>query len=106
MEKQTFGNIITKLRKENGMTQPELAKKIGVSDKAISKWERDLSLPDVNTISKLAEIFHISVDELMQVKINKKENMFYRYHELIDIILKGIALAMGIGVVVLALINC
>ena len=65
MNKQTFGNMIATLRKEHGMTQLELAEKVGVTDKAVSKWERDLSYPDVNSIPKLAEIFNVSVDELM-----------------------------------------
>lgn len=58
--------MISSLRKENGMTQSELAEKMGVTDKAVSKWERDLSYPDVNSIPKLAEVFGVSVDELMQ----------------------------------------
>lgn len=41
---------------------------MSVTDKAVSKWERDLSCPDVNSLPKLAEIFGISVDELMQIK--------------------------------------
>lgn len=68
MKKQTLGSMITSLRKENGMTQLELAEKMSVTDKAVSKWERDLSCPDVNSLPKLAEIFGISVDELMQIK--------------------------------------
>ena len=68
MRQQTFGTMIAALRKEQGMTQLELAEKMGVTDKAVSKWERDLSFPDVNSLPKLAEIFHVSVDELMQVK--------------------------------------
>lgn len=68
MKKQTMGMMISSLRKENGMTQLELAVKMGVTDKAVSKWERDLSCPDVNSLPKLAEIFQISVDELMQIK--------------------------------------
>ena len=40
----------------------------------MSKWERDLSFPDINSLPKLAEIFHVSVDELMQVKTDTKEN--------------------------------
>ena len=67
MKKKTLGMMIASLRKENGMTQFELAEKMGVTDKAVSKWERDLSCPDVNTIPKLAEVFGISVDELMQI---------------------------------------
>ncbi|EMC56387.1 helix-turn-helix domain-containing protein [Streptococcus mutans OMZ175] len=46
-----------------------------VTDKAVSKWERDLSFPDINSIPKLAEIFEVSVDDLMQVKINTKETI-------------------------------
>ena len=66
MKKQTFGMMIAGLRKERGMTQLELAEKMGVTDKAVSKWERDLSFPDVSSLPRLAEIFEISVDELMQ----------------------------------------
>ena len=68
MEKQTIGSMIAELRKKQGMTQAELAEKLGITDKAVSKWERDLSFPDVNSIPKLAEIFNVTVDELMQVK--------------------------------------
>ena len=50
MKQQTLGMMITSLRKEQGMTQLELAEKMGVTDKAVSKWERDLSCPDVNSL--------------------------------------------------------
>ena len=73
MKRQTLGTMIATLRKENGMTQLELAEKMGVTDKAVSKWERDLSCPDVSSIPKLAEVFSVSVDELMQVKEEGKE---------------------------------
>ena len=53
------------------MTQSELAEKMGVTDKAVSKWERDVCCPDVSTIPKLSELFEVSVDDLMQ--ISKKE---------------------------------
>lgn len=75
MKKQTFGRMISSLRKEKGMTQLELAEKMGVTDKAVSKWERDLSFPDINSIPKLAELFEVSVDELMQVKSETKDNI-------------------------------
>ena len=63
--KNTFGSMIASLRKENGMTQLELAEKMNVTDKAVSKWERDLAFPDVQTLPKLAELFGCSVDELL-----------------------------------------
>ena len=77
MKKQTFGAMVAALRKEKGMTQLELAEKMGVTDKAVSKWERDLSFPDVSSIPKLAGILEVSVDELMQGKaaVNKRNKV-------------------------------
>lgn len=106
MKKRTFGNMIAALRKEKGMTQLELAEKMGVTDKAVSKWERDLSFPDVSSFPKLAEIFDVSVDELMQVKPGAKENENYAgIAEIVQTALKGVALAMGVAVVVLSIME-
>ena len=106
MKKQTLGMMISTLRKEKGMTQLELAEKMGVTDKAVSKWERDLSFPDINSIPKLAEIFEISVDELMQVKTETKENIGKnKVDEIVDVALKGIGMAMGIAVAVLSILG-
>ena len=68
MNKQTFGQFIAEMRKEKNWTQLELAEKMGVTDKAVSKWERDLSFPDVASLPRLAEIFGVSIDELMQMR--------------------------------------
>ena len=110
MNKQSFGEMISSLRKDRGMTQLDLAKKMGVTDKAVSKWERDLSFPDINSIPKLAEIFEVSVDELMQVKsdVNVVEEEVVKeskFEEVIDVVPKGIGLAMGIAVTVLAVLG-
>lgn len=106
MKKQSFGSMIQEMRKEAGMTQAELAERMGVTDKAVSKWERDISFPDINTIPKLAEIFNVSVDELMQVKTNAKKNTLgENISDIVDVVLKGISLAMGIAIVVLSLFN-
>lgn len=59
IKKKTLGMMIASLRKEKGMTQLELAEKMGVTDKAVSKWERDLACPDINTIPKLAEPYPV-----------------------------------------------
>ncbi|MFR5600217.1 MAG: helix-turn-helix domain-containing protein, partial [Holdemania filiformis] len=61
----TMGMVITSLRKAQGMTQAELAEKMQVTDKAVSKWERDLSCPDIQSLPRLAEILEVSVEELM-----------------------------------------
>ena len=66
MKQQTLGATVAALRKERGMTQLELANQMGVTDKAVSKWERDLSFPDAASLPKLAETLGVSVDELMQ----------------------------------------
>ncbi len=112
--KKTLGTMISSLRKDKGMTQLELAEIMGVTDKAVSKWERDLSCPDINSIPKLAEILEISVEDLMQGKTEtkeqdtkeKKENIsINKVDEIIDTALKGIGIAMGIAVTVLSVLG-
>lgn len=112
--KKTLGTMISSLRKDKGMTQLELAEIMGVTDKAVSKWERDLSCPDINSIPKLAEILEISVEDLMQGKTEtkeqdtkeKKENISRnKVDEIIDTALKGIGIAMGIAVTVLSVLG-
>lgn len=105
MKKKTLGMMIASLRKENGMTQLDLAEKMGVTDKAVSKWERDLSCPDVNTIPKLAEVFGISVDELMQIKAESQSEAKKDIIPMVHMIMNSIALAMGVGVVVLSILK-
>ena len=100
---KSIGETIAYLRKEKGMTQNELAEKMNVTDKAVSKWERDLSCPDINTISKLADILDVSVEELLKAK--KKENSNIKMKDLVNLIFKAVALAMGIAVVVLNILN-
>lgn len=63
--KQTFGKNLSELRSKLGITQLELAEKLNYSDKTVSKWERGESIPDVAILTKLAEVFHVSVDSLL-----------------------------------------
>lgn len=69
MDAATLGNFISTQRKKLGMTQKELAKKINVTDKAISKWERGAGLPDINILEPLAEALEINLVELMTCEI-------------------------------------
>ena len=61
-----FGNYIYELRSKAGLSQSELAAEIGVTNKAVSKWEMGKAKPSVETIRKLAALFHISVDDLLK----------------------------------------
>ena len=105
MKKKSLGMMISSLRKENGMTQFDLAEKMGVTDKAVSKWERDLSYPDVNSIPKLAEVFGVSVDELMQIRTESQSEEKKDLTPMVHMIMKAIALAMGVSVVVLSILT-
>ena len=102
--KKTLGMMIAELRKQHGMTQLELAEKMGVTDKAVSKWERDLSCPDINSIPNLAEILGVSVEELMQIK-KEAEAPVSKVSQIVDIVPKAVAMAMGIAVTVLTILN-
>ena len=104
MTKKTLGTMIAELRKQHGMTQLELAEKMGVTDKAVSKWERDLSCPDINSIPNLAEILGVSVEELMQIK-KEAEAPVSKVSQIMDIAPKAVSMAMGIAVTVLTILN-
>lgn len=104
MANTSMGEIISTLRKEKGMTQKDIADKLGITDKAVSKWERDVAFPDTATIPKLAEILGVSVEELMQAKavpVNGHKGAGY----LINIILKAVPLAMGVAVTVSSILG-
>lgn len=64
---QTIGSRIKQLRKSRGMTQDQLAELVGVSPQAVSKWENDISSPDISLLPKLAEIFQVTTDSLLGV---------------------------------------
>ena len=67
-QKETLGKRIAALRKEKGLTQEQLAEKVGVSAQAVSKWENDVSCPDITLLPLLADLSGVSVDELLGVK--------------------------------------
>lgn len=98
MEQQSMGQIITKLRKERGMTQKELAERMHVTDKAVSKWERDLSCPDVGSLPQLAQELGVGVEVLL----NTQPSAPPRAESVVDTVLKVIPLAMGAAVVTLS----
>ena len=74
MEKNDIGLKIQQLRKNSGMSQQKLADKLCVSNKTISKWECGNGVPDIEMINKIAAIFHISVDEIINENEENNEN--------------------------------
>lgn len=104
MENKSMGEIISKLRREKGMTQKELADMLGITDKAVSKWERDIACPDTQTIPKLAEILGMSVEKLMNAK-PVPANGHKGAGCLVNIVLKAFPIAMGVAVAVTALLG-
>ena len=68
IDKAKFGAFVAQLRKEKGLMQKELAEKLYVSDKAVSKWESGLSIPDVVILVPLAEILGVTVTELLECR--------------------------------------
>ena len=65
MVDETFGQRLSRIRKEKGLTQEDIAKRIVISPQAVSKWENDVSSPDILVLSSLADILGVSVDELL-----------------------------------------
>lgn len=66
MDAQKTGKLISIKRKNMNMTQGELAKKLHITDKAVSKWERGLSFPDISLLIPLSEILNISLYDLLK----------------------------------------
>ena len=63
--KETFGQRFARLRKNLGFKQDDIAEKVNISAQAVSKWENDLSAPDISTLPILADILNVSLDELL-----------------------------------------
>jgi len=109
MNKANIGSIISIVRKEKNMTQIELANKLNVTDKAVSKWERGISCPDINTIPQLAEILGISIEELMgyseQNNCDKQVMEKKNIKNIIQLILKAVGMAMGIASLTLLILK-
>lgn len=75
MNQEKMGKFIAELRMEQGYTQKEIGDKLGITDNSVSKWERGINAPDISTLTSLSEIFHVTVQELLngERKFKKKE---------------------------------
>ena len=77
MNYEKTGRLIQELRKEKEMTQMSLADKLGVTDRAVSKWERGKSFPDVSMLRPLAEVLDVSVSELLDGERRSQDKVLY-----------------------------
>lgn len=98
--KKNFSSNLIRLRKTNGLTQLALAEKLNYSDKAISKWEVGSVIPDVETMTHIAEFFGITVNDLIYPESNKKKlkKIFLENH--LNITMLSIGLAWFISTIV------
>ena len=74
MDQQKIGKFIASLRKEKGYTQEQLAEKLNVSNKSISRWENGNTMPDLSLIPKLCEILDVSINELLSGERIESDN--------------------------------
>lgn len=79
MNANELGKFIATLRKEKQITQSELAKRLNITDKAVSRWERGIGFPDINTLEPLADVLGVSLTELLSCK--KKDETEVTIHD-------------------------
>lgn len=73
MDNVKIGNLINKLRKEKGMTQLQLAERLHISDKTVSKWERGQGCPDVSLLTDLSRVFGVDLEKLLSGQLDANE---------------------------------
>ncbi len=83
MDYKSVGETIAKLRKKNGYTQLSLAEKLGITDKAVSRWEKGLGYPDVSLFPILAELFGVSIDYIM---LGERKGIAFAGNLILDIV--------------------
>lgn len=76
----TFAEKLKSIRKQAGMSQEKLAEKLGVSRQAVTKWETDAGIPDIENIMAISALFDLSIDELLSNEkgTKKRQNIFLR----------------------------
>lgn len=73
----TFAEKLKELRKQSGLSQEKLAEKLGVSRQAVTKWERDTGVPDIDNIMAISKLFDVSMDELFSMKeVRRRKEIF------------------------------
>ena len=74
MEQEKVSNFIKKIRKDNNLTQKDLAEKYGVTYQAVSKWENGINMPDMVLLKKMSKDFNVSLDDILEGNYKNKKN--------------------------------
>ena len=85
MNQEKIGKFISSLRKEKNMTQLDLAEKLNISDRAVSKWERGINLPDASLMIELSKMFNVTINELLNGEIIKNNYMEKAEEKLLEL---------------------
>lgn len=96
----SMGTVICNARKAKGMTQGELAELLHVTDKAVSKWERDICCPDIVLLPQISEILNIGIEELLSGKVQPKSK-----RGLCNLVLIAVSFALGVAVFILSVLD-
>ena len=86
----TFAEKLKSLRKENGMSQETLAEKLGVSRQAVTKWETELGLPDIDNMVAISKLFGITLDDFLSEKVKTAVSKGYLYESKTEYDIDGI----------------
>lgn len=104
MNDKKMGDLIAELRKQKNMTQKDLANLLNVTDKAVSKWERGISCPDIAAIPLLAQTLGITSEELLNIQKEEvpaaPKEPLKKIKKLIPLLFIAVSLAMGIATLV------
>ena len=92
MNQEKIGSFIKQIRKDNNLTQKELADKLGVTYQAVSKWENGLNIPDIGIIKEISKLYNIEVNEILDGEKKKKKKNIFIFITVILLILLGISI--------------
>ncbi len=95
MNQEKMGKFIAELRMEQGYTQKEIGDKLGITDNSVSKWERGINAPDIYYLKELAEIFHVTVQELLNGERNFKKKEIDKEHHSKILEVKSLSKSFG-----------
>ena len=79
MDNKKIGQLISKLRKQKGLTQEQLGDMVGVGFRAVSKWERGITLPDISIINSVSKVLGITSDELLAGELNENKEDIIKF---------------------------